>query len=303
MVKTPAVSIIVPTHNRAELIGRTVQSILNQTLADFELIIVDDASVDHTEEVIKGFRDLRIRYVKQERNSGGARARNVGIDMACGAYIAFLDSDDTWLPRHLEERLEMLRTRLDIGGVMGGLVIKGNDREVIPKEQHIIVGSDRMATHIFKGKGGAQTSTFVISSRACKEVRFDERLRKHQDWDFAIRLAGYAKLLVISNGTCIVDRGDHTRMSNSIDHKATLEFLNRYSPMVGREIAARLRILMAELTLLSEGKNENYRAYLRDVPIFPLEHGLKLVIKNIVLRAPFLGKGILRSYRVVCSLI
>jgi len=96
MNKNPKVSVIIPTYNRAHLIGRAIQSVLNQTYQDFELIVVDDGSTDNTNEVIKEFsqKDKRILYIKHDKNKGGSAARNTGIKAARGEYIAFQDSDD-----------------------------------------------------------------------------------------------------------------------------------------------------------------------------------------------------------------
>lgn len=102
--KIPTVSVVIPTYNRAHLVGRAIQSVLNQTYQDFEIIVVDDGSTDNTEEVVKSFNDPRIRYIRHDQNRGGSAARNTGIKMARGEYIAFQDSDDEWLPEKLESR-------------------------------------------------------------------------------------------------------------------------------------------------------------------------------------------------------
>lgn len=75
----PTVSVVIPTYNRAHLVSRAIQSVLNQTYQDFELIVVDDASTDNTEEVVKDFKDNRIRYIYHDENKGGAAARNTGV--------------------------------------------------------------------------------------------------------------------------------------------------------------------------------------------------------------------------------
>ena len=96
------ISIVVPVYNAAPYIENTVQMVLQQTYQDFELILVDDCSTDNSvallEELLEQRKDVRLRLVKKERNQGAAAARNTGLDMASGRYIAFLDADDVWLP-------------------------------------------------------------------------------------------------------------------------------------------------------------------------------------------------------------
>ena len=98
----PRASVVIPTYNRARILPRAVRSVLNQTFGDFELIVVDDASTDDTEEVVRAIGDARVIYLRQDANRGGAAARDRGIAAARGAYVAFLDDDDEWLPQFLE---------------------------------------------------------------------------------------------------------------------------------------------------------------------------------------------------------
>ena len=115
--KTPKVSVIIPTYNRAHLVGRAIRSVLNQTYQDFEIIVVDDGSTDNTEEVVKSFNDPRIRYIRHEKNRGGSAACNTGIRAARGEYIAFQDSDDEWLPEKLEKQMQVFEnTPTGVGG-------------------------------------------------------------------------------------------------------------------------------------------------------------------------------------------
>lgn len=104
------VSIIMPSYNTAPYIKQTIQSVLNQTYTNWELIIVDDCSTDNTDEVLKGINDNRIRYFKNEVNSGAAASRNIALREAKGQWIAFLDSDDLWLPTKLERQIEFMNS-------------------------------------------------------------------------------------------------------------------------------------------------------------------------------------------------
>jgi len=85
----PKVSIILPTYNRAHLIGRAIKSVLNQTYRNFELIVIDDGSTDDTEMLVKSFEDKRIHYIKHQKNRGAAAARNTGLRLARGELLSF----------------------------------------------------------------------------------------------------------------------------------------------------------------------------------------------------------------------
>ena len=103
------ISIIMPTYNCAKFIKETIESVINQTYQNWELVIVDDCSQDNTEEVVKKFNDERIKYYKLEKNSGAAIARTTAMKMATGNYMAFLDSDDLWKNDKLEKQLEFMK--------------------------------------------------------------------------------------------------------------------------------------------------------------------------------------------------
>lgn len=103
------VSIITPSYNTARFIVETIESVLEQTYRNWELIIVDDCSTDDTESIVASFRDDRIRYIRNEKNSGAAVSRNRALREAKGRWIAFLDSDDLWLPEKLERQIGFMK--------------------------------------------------------------------------------------------------------------------------------------------------------------------------------------------------
>lgn len=106
------VSIVTPAYNAAAYLPAAIDSVLAQGYRDWEMLVVDDCSTDATREMVSGYaeRDLRIRLIAQPRNGGPARARQAAVERAQGRYIAFLDSDDRWLPQKLERQLEYMRT-------------------------------------------------------------------------------------------------------------------------------------------------------------------------------------------------
>lgn len=102
------VSIIMPTYNCGRFIAESINSVLAQTYTNWELLIVDDCSADNTAEVVASFKDSRIHYQRNERNSGAAVTRNTALRFVKGKYIAFLDSDDLWLPEKLERQIAFM---------------------------------------------------------------------------------------------------------------------------------------------------------------------------------------------------
>lgn len=119
--ESPTVSVIIPTYNRAQFLGETIQSVLDQTYTDYEIIIVDDGSTDNTRDVIAQFDTPKLRYIYQE-NQGVSAARNNGIQQARGEYIAFLDSDDVFLPQRLEKCINYLQQHPSVGLVHTGYI-------------------------------------------------------------------------------------------------------------------------------------------------------------------------------------
>ena len=130
------VSIIMPSYNTASFIEETIQSVLNQTYTNWELIIVDDCSTDNTDEVLENIKDSRIRYFKNDKNSGAAVSRNKALREARGQWIAYLDSDDLWMPEKLEKQVHFMETNgyafsytnyeeIDVNGNKTGVSITG----------------------------------------------------------------------------------------------------------------------------------------------------------------------------------
>jgi len=101
-MNNPLFSVIIPTYNRAVMLYKSINAVVNQTFEDWELIVIDDASNDNTYKVVSDFENYKIKYVKNELNIERSASRNKGIELAKGKYICFLDSDDIWEPNHLE---------------------------------------------------------------------------------------------------------------------------------------------------------------------------------------------------------
>lgn len=131
-VKNPKVSVIITTYNRQETLSRAIQSVLDQTYQDFEIIVVDDASKVSQEEIVSSFNDDRIKFIRHSINKGGSAARNTGIAASLGEYIAFLDSDDQWLPDHLSCQIKSFENLpFTVGAHYSGLVIHSSEGEIV----------------------------------------------------------------------------------------------------------------------------------------------------------------------------
>lgn len=184
-VENELISIIMPTYNRKHTIAMAIDSILNQTYKNFELIIVDDCSNDNTDELIKRYEDKRIKYIKLEKNSGANFARNVGIKSAKGQYITFQDSDDFSYSNRLEKELENLKENKVDWVFANFKKINGKKVKVLPERK--IESSKILEELLFKNC--VTTQTLFGKKEIFLELEFDEALPRFQDWDLAIRIA------------------------------------------------------------------------------------------------------------------
>jgi glycosyltransferase involved in cell wall biosynthesis len=184
------VSVIIPTYNRAEFLRPAITSVLNQTYQDFEIVVVDDGSRDNTQEVVSRFNNRKIRYVRHETNKGVTAARNTGVLNSNGAYIAFLDDDDEWLPQKLARQMVLLgRSPLQAGAVYTGLLQVDHRSgktigEWIPTKR-----GDLFNELCFENCVG--TASTVLLKKECfnKLGLFDEDIRFGEEYDMWIRVS------------------------------------------------------------------------------------------------------------------
>lgn len=186
----PLISVVIPTYNRGNIIERTINSVLQQTYKNIEVLIIDDASNDDTENIVKNIEDKRIRYIRLAKNTSGTKPRNTGIKLSKGEFIAFLDSDDEWFPEKLEKQLNHIyNSEGPSSNVLcfTDLIINYGNKKKKKKNRTLKPNEDIM-DYIFLGNNVVQTSTFMVSAYIAKKTLFDSNLKKHQDWDFCIRL-------------------------------------------------------------------------------------------------------------------
>lgn len=196
--EVPTVSVIIPTYNRAHLLGRAVKSVQSQSYKDFELIVVDDGSVDNTREVMGGFNEKGIVYIKHSWNKGISAARNTGIRHAKGKYVAFQDSDDEWLPEKLERQIRIFEgSGQDTGVVYTGMWrIKNKRKKLIPS--HAIKKREGNIHAKLLEKCFVGIPTTLIRKECFRTVgMFDEDLCRFTDWDMWIRISQHYEFAYI----------------------------------------------------------------------------------------------------------
>jgi glycosyltransferase involved in cell wall biosynthesis len=188
----PTVTVIISTYNRAHLVCRAIGSVLSQTFHDWELIVVDDASTDNTKEVFYGLQDSRIYFIRHEARRGGSAARNTGIRKARGEYIAFLDSDDEWLPTKLQKQLELFsRSPEQVGLIYTGAIQVYRTR--IVKQPPSYKGTLYRKLLLENVVGGASTA-MIRKSILTRVNGFDEELPSRQDVDLWLRISKYYQI-------------------------------------------------------------------------------------------------------------
>ncbi len=134
-MSSPSVSVVIPTYNRSVFLMESIESVFAQTIDDFELIIIDDGSTDDTRDLVLSLDDPRVHY-EYQGNGGVSSARNLGVSFARAPYLAFLDSDDLWLPTKLEAQLNFFDKRSDISICQTEEIWVRAGRRVNPKRKH-----------------------------------------------------------------------------------------------------------------------------------------------------------------------
>jgi glycosyltransferase involved in cell wall biosynthesis len=187
------ISVIIPAYNRAREVGNAIDSALAQTLPPLEVIVVDDGSTDETPEVLARYGD-RIRIVRQE-NQGVAAARNAGIAVARGELLAFLDSDDVWLPRKSELQAARIDADPELGLVHCGVDFEGTGIRLDGMEGSVATEILRLDRSVIVAHG----SGVMVPRRVAEEVGgFDPRMRVSEDWDFCYRVAARYRIAFVA---------------------------------------------------------------------------------------------------------
>ncbi len=183
----PLISAIMPLYNSEGSVARTVSSVMQQSVGDFELIIVNDASTDSSLDIVMSFNDARIKILSHRDNKGAAAARNTGIEASRGRYIAFIDADDIWAPDKLKNQIQFM-TENQSQACVTECKIKYFDQEAVGR---VTFNESRTSLNTVVWGCFLSPGTTLILSRNLVDIvgMFDVNLKRLEDWDWLLRLS------------------------------------------------------------------------------------------------------------------
>lgn len=200
-MKKDLITVIIPTYNRNKTIKKCIDSIINQTYRELEIIIVDDCSDDNTKEIVSKIKDKRVKYYCLKKNSGACKARNFGISKSKGMYIAFQDSDDIWKNDKIEKQIKFLKdNNYDM------VFCKMERRTVNNETFEFPLNNFNMNKNAFQQllyENKISTQCILLKKEICSNIKFDETLKKYQDWDFALQISKKYKIGFINESLVI----------------------------------------------------------------------------------------------------
>jgi glycosyltransferase involved in cell wall biosynthesis len=190
------ISVVIPVYNGEKTIQQTINSVLNQTFKDWELIIIDDGSQDSTVKIIREIEDSRIRIFSYD-NGGLALSRNRGIDHAEGEYITFLDADDLWTPDKLEAQFQALQENPEAMVAYSWTDYIDESSQFLHSGRHITINGN-IYQHLLVNNFLENGSNPLIRKQALNQVgEFDTSLKAGEDWDMWLRLAAHYQFVAV----------------------------------------------------------------------------------------------------------
>ena len=262
MINQPCISVLMPAYNAEKYIGEAIESVLNQTFKDFELIVVNDGSTDRTEEIILSFSDPRIRYVKNEKNIGVISTRNKSVDLATGKYCALLDADDISLPQRFETQLRFFEKNPDyvLCGSWAYIIDnKGNRTGKIK-----FIDSDNLLKISYLFSNALVNSSIMLKTDILKKFKYRPEILISEDFDLFLRMVNAGLKIANLPEYLIKYRWHDTNISNENDVFQTEKKQELLKPYVesftGREIAKEefdLHLFSFRLYHLRQKKNNS----------------------------------------------
>jgi glycosyltransferase involved in cell wall biosynthesis len=273
----PAISIIIPTYNRSAFIGEAIDSVLQQTFSDFELIVIDDGSTDSTGEIVNAFKDERLVFIQQE-NAGRSAARNRALATARGKYIAFLDSDDTYLQDKLERQVNFMEAHPEIGMIYTSAKCIDADGNILKNNVYVASVSGQIYRQVaFFRPVTITLPTVMVRREVLDNVGgFDEKMERFEDTDLWRRISKRYQVGALNYPTCLLRTHDDNtlRTQNPVKITNAIEY---YVAKIFREDAD------MDGDFLKEGASRLYEYYglaFMTVPAWRRQ-GLALLKKSV----------------------
>ena len=274
MRKSPRVSVLMPAYNVEKYIGEAIESVLNQTLDDFEFIIVNDGSTDNTAKIVEQYaaQDKRIRFINHKKNRGIVETRNELLDCADGEYAAFCDSDDISLPERLRVQVDFLDKNPDVSVVSAAL------RTMPKNEVWRVVEQPGVLDFYIANPVPNAVAMFRMDDINKYDLRFDNRFQTAEDYDFWARAARVLKIRVLPNVLYVYRILDNSlyhgnaklARCNDIIRSEILDYLTR-NPFYRAKIAPKYRVMLFGIIPLLKVKRE--RIYLFDfIPVLKIRN-------------------------------
>lgn len=223
----PIISVIIPTYNRADFLSASIGSVLNQTFGNLELIVVDDGSTDNTREIVERISaiDNRVKYVWQENSGDYVQPINAGLKYAHGRFIAFLDSDDEWLPTKLERQVSLLESADGKVGLVGcyvRMINRHTGQSYVRKPHNIIGGGHSTSNAIDTHNSFIGNSMFLIKREVFDVIgNYDENLEFLADRNFLLAALQKFNLLVVSE--ILLEYSIHSDNASLTESRSQLE--------------------------------------------------------------------------------
>jgi len=244
----PKISVVIITYNRARLLPEAIESVLSQSFKDWELLIVDDASTDGTESVVKKYidKDERIGYYKNESNIKISRSRNRGLELARGKYIAVLDSDDSWCDvEKLQKQYDFLEQNADFVLSAGGVIVIGDNSQEIKRYLKTSTDED-IRSGILAQNPIVHSAVMYRREIALSSGGYDVALNTAEDYDLWLRIGRKGKMYNFSeyfvryrihgNNISIIDRRESMKCNLELVRKYRYDYPNFWRAWLRRKI-------------------------------------------------------------------
>lgn len=268
------VTIIIPTYNRSYCIGDAIECVLRQGYRDLEVLVIDDGSTDETQAVVEATRDDRVKYVWKE-NGGVACARNMGLDMANGEFVSFLDADDLWPDDFVDKMLGAMSRHPESGLVYGRIrYVDVDGRTELKKQRCHTTPSGWITSELFCS--GFVSPVAVMIRREClRGMRFDRSLPTAEDSDFFLRLSLITQAVYVPDVEVLV-RATQDSLSRGCGPNCNrILSLERFCRVAGKRVVPAVR-MRRKLSHACRQVAEQYRQQMaREAAVFLYAKGIK----------------------------